>query len=217
VADAEARVGRRRLRPKDVRKARKVLDRTAKTVAPAGPVDKILKPAAPAGRPAAAADLEVGARVWITAMNHEGVILRAPEKDRVRVAAGSIQLNVALGDLRLLAPAAGHAAAGRDAVRRPFRRRSDIEPEFEEAPVQTPENSLDLRGLYADEAVDKIEPFLDSLMQRGRTAGFLIHGHGTGALKKAVRGHLEKSRYVVRHRPGGPGEGGDGVTVVWIR
>jgi DNA mismatch repair protein MutS2 len=132
-----------------------------------------------------------------------------------------MQLNVELSDLRLLAPAPrpapGAPATGRGKAGRATPPRSDMEPDFEEAPVQTPENSLDLRGLFTDEAIDKIDPFLDSLMQRGRSAGFLIHGHGTGALKKAVRGHVAKSRYVVRHRPGGPGEGGDGVTVVWIR
>jgi DNA mismatch repair protein MutS2 len=46
---------------------------------------------------------------------------------------------------------------------------------------------------------------------------FLVHGHGTGALRDAVREALRASHYVARMRPGDPGEGGEGVTVVWLR
>ena len=42
------------------------------------------------------------------------------------------------------------------------------------------------------------------------------HGHGSGALRKAVREHLAHLRYVKQHRGGLSIEGGDGVTVVWI-
>jgi DNA mismatch repair protein MutS2 len=41
----------------------------------------------------------------------------------------------------------------------------------------------------------------------------VIHGVGTGALSRAVREHLGASPYVTRFAPGGPGEGGDGVTI----
>jgi DNA mismatch repair protein MutS2 len=46
---------------------------------------------------------------------------------------------------------------------------------------------------------------------------FLVHGHGTGALREAVRDTLAQSGYVERIRAGGSGEGGDGVTVVFLR
>jgi DNA mismatch repair protein MutS2 len=44
----------------------------------------------------------------------------------------------------------------------------------------------------------------------------VVHGHGTGALREKVREELRKSRYVSRFRSGGPQEGGEGVTVVWL-
>jgi DNA mismatch repair protein MutS2 len=44
----------------------------------------------------------------------------------------------------------------------------------------------------------------------------LIHGHGTGALREAIRADLKASPYVAHFRAGESGEGGDGVTVVWL-
>ena len=47
-----------------------------------------------------------------------------------------------------------------------------------------------------------------------RSPLFILHGHGTGALKKVVREYLAASPYVRRWAPGGKGQGGDGVTIV---
>lgn len=57
---------------------------------------------------------------------------------------------------------------------------------------------------------------LDDAIRRSRGGGRDPHGHGTGALKKAVREHLARLPFVRRHRPGLPPEGGEGVTVAWI-
>ncbi|MEK7307434.1 MAG: Smr/MutS family protein [Nitrospirota bacterium] len=45
----------------------------------------------------------------------------------------------------------------------------------------------------------------------------LIHGHGTGRLKKRIREHLKESPYVLNYRPGDIYEGGDGATVVELQ
>ncbi len=78
---------------------------------------------------------------------------------------------------------------------------------------QTGDNTVDLRGLRVDEAIEKLEMFLDHAYLRNRAGVHIIHGHGTGALKRAVRGYLVESPYVRDFRPGEKGEGGDGVTV----
>ncbi len=82
---------------------------------------------------------------------------------------------------------------------------------------QTSENSVDLRGMRVDEALEKVDLFLDQAYLQDLGGVYLIHGHGTGALKRAVRGHLPQSRYVDRFRRGERGEGGDGVTIAFLR
>ncbi len=83
--------------------------------------------------------------------------------------------------------------------------------------MQTGANTLDLRGQRADEALAELEAFLDRTALEGADVVFVIHGHGTGALRKVVREYLATSPYVERFRPGGKGEGGDGVSVVSLR
>ena len=83
--------------------------------------------------------------------------------------------------------------------------------------LQSRANSLDLRGQRADEALSELEAFLDRTALEGADTVFVIHGHGTGALRKVVREYLATSAYVARFRAGGAGEGGDGVSVVSLR
>jgi DNA mismatch repair protein MutS2 len=78
-------------------------------------------------------------------------------------------------------------------------------------------NSVDVRGLRADEALREVQSFLDRAVLEGADTIFVIHGHGTGALRRAIREYLATSPYVERFRAGGPPEGGDGVSVVSVR
>ncbi|MBC8072899.1 MAG: Smr/MutS family protein, partial [Deltaproteobacteria bacterium] len=76
---------------------------------------------------------------------------------------------------------------------------------------------VDLRGARVDEAVPLLESFLARAIEDDQEVIVVRHGHGSGALRKLVREHLPRLQHVVRHRPGLPDEGGDSVTVVWVR
>lgn len=76
---------------------------------------------------------------------------------------------------------------------------------------------LDLRGMMTDEAIAVLDQFLDSAMLGKLNEVTIIHGKGTGAVRKAVREHLKRSRYVKSFRPGRYGEGEDGVTVAELK
>ncbi len=77
-------------------------------------------------------------------------------------------------------------------------------------------NTLDLRGLKVEDALDDLENYLDKASLANLACVTVIHGHGTGALKSAVREFLSTSPYVAKFRPGEDTEGGDGVSVIDI-
>ena len=78
-------------------------------------------------------------------------------------------------------------------------------------------NKLDLRGERVEEALDALESYLDKASLANLSPVYIIHGHGTGALKSAVRSFISTSPYVAKFRVGEDAEGGDGVSVVDIK
>ena len=78
-------------------------------------------------------------------------------------------------------------------------------------------NTLDLRGERVEEALDELEAYLDKASLANLTPVYIIHGHGTGALKSAVREFVSSSPYVAKYRVGEDAEGGDGVCVIDIK
>ncbi len=78
-------------------------------------------------------------------------------------------------------------------------------------------NRLDIRGKTVEDALDALELFLDQASLANFSEVSVIHGHGTGALKSAVREFLKTSPYVSTFRPGGDGEGGDGISIIDLK
>jgi len=76
---------------------------------------------------------------------------------------------------------------------------------------------VDLRGMMTDEAIAALDIYLDNAMMAHLETVTVIHGKGTGAVRKAVREHLKRSRYAKAFRPGHYGEGEDGVTIVTLK
>ena len=84
------------------------------------------------------------------------------------------------------------------------------------AGMRADDRTCDLRGMRADEAIAAADAFLDRAALRGVVGVTLVHGHGTGALRRAVEQHLRRHPLVAHSRLGGRGEGGDGATLVWL-
>jgi len=72
---------------------------------------------------------------------------------------------------------------------------------------------LRLIGRTTDEARDLLEKYLDDAFLAGLPSVRVIHGKGTGALRRAVEELLASHPLIVSHRPGEPHEGGAGATV----
>lgn len=75
-------------------------------------------------------------------------------------------------------------------------------------------NQIDLRGLTLDEALLKVDKYLDDAYLAGMSSVYLIHGKGTGVLRQGIQDMLRKKSEVKHFRPGNMDEGGLGVTVV---
>jgi DNA mismatch repair protein MutS2 len=155
-------------------------------------------------------DVKKGARVYVPKLRAEAEVIELLASGVVRVAAGAMKLTVTLEELRAATPP--ELQPGRDLRR--TRAPGGAGPL--EAPMQTSDNTCDVRGLRADDALPMATTFLDRSLNEGRGVAFLIHGHGTGALREILRRELRTSPYVAHFRPGETGEGGDGVTVVWL-
>ena len=84
-------------------------------------------------------------------------------------------------------------------------------------PAATFSPELNLRGMYGEDAKLAIDKYLDDAQRIGIKTVTLIHGKGTGALRKAVTDFLKSDRRVKSYRLGNSGEGDTGVTVVEMK
>ena len=165
----------------------------------------------PVGQPAEAKDLKPGVKVYVPKLRAEAEILEPPRKGSVRVAAGALRLWVDVDGLRM--PAGGGEPSARPAKKAP--------PKKPDAPRrergQAPDNTLDVRGLRVEDALAMTTSFLDRLFGESEPTAYILHGIGTGALRDAIRAHLdERKEYVRSFRSGSSREGGDKLTVVTL-
>ena len=164
-----------------------------------------------------------GNQVLVTAFNKVGLI-----QDVSKNAAGQItQVTVSMGSMKMkLTPAEVTSLSGKA-------RKAKLHEEGKRGHrlalesgagvsikderhvyVRSQANTIDLRGKRVEEALSMVEQFVDSCATNRVTPFMVIHGHGTGAVKSAIRDFLGGMRYKGEFRPGENYEGGDGVTVV---
>lgn len=221
LRQAQAKLRAKRLDAAAAREAERAIDRVAAQVAVGGPLEPtaLVEPPPPSAAPSAAPPKK-GSRVWVQRLRAEAEVLDVLSDGSVRVQAGPLKLVVDPSEALPVAPEP-------ESRRRPpepeprrrapgAQRGSSSDPAGLEAPIQTSDNTCDLRGLRAEDAVSMAVTFLDRALNEERRVCFLIHGHGTGALRDVVRRELRSSPYVRYFRAGESGEGGDGVTVVWL-
>ncbi|HEX2268211.1 MAG TPA: Smr/MutS family protein [Pyrinomonadaceae bacterium] len=85
------------------------------------------------------------------------------------------------------------------------------------AAEQKVQSELNVIGQTTDEAVDAVDKFLDEASLAHLSKVRIVHGHGTGALRRAIGGLLDGHPHVARFVPAPPNEGGTGATVVELR
>lgn len=158
-----------------------------------------LPPAEPPRAPAAK-DLAAGDRVWVNTLQREGEVLDVSDGE-AEVQVGTFRARVLLTELEL-------------------RRTEPTEPRSQPAaPPSKPARpevplELDLRGQTVDEAAVNLDKYLDDAYLARLPRAHIIHGKGTGALRRYVREAVAGHPLVEDWRRGDRHEGGDGVTVV---
>ncbi|MPM67528.1 Endonuclease MutS2 [bioreactor metagenome] len=159
-------------------------------------------PEAPPARPAVAGDevelVKMGTRATVLTVNKDGVL---------QLQAGILKISARQEEVRVVE---GESQTKKEAER--FIRRTEHKLRTLGA---SPE--VDLRGMTTDEAVGALDLFLDSAMLGKLTTVTVIHGKGTGAVRRAVHQRLKGNRYVASFRLGRYGEGEDGVTIVEMK
>ena len=188
--------------------SRRSLDESRRRVREVAGRMEALVPETPTERPVA---LTPGATVAAEHLGIRGELVEIAGSSAT-VRSGSVTVRVPVHVLRPVA--AGSANAARDDGRRPGRRNG-------EAPAQAPHRSVAaeilLLGQTTDEARDRVEKYLDDAFLAGLASVRLVHGKGSGALRKTVRDLLAGHPLVESFRDGEPSEGGTGATVAALK
>ncbi len=162
------------------------------------------EPVAPPGPPVER--VQAGQTVFVAPLGRTATVVAGPDaQGNVEVEAGALRARVALGALRE-APASDDPPASRA--------RSSEGAAIPGQPAVRP--SISVRGQTVDEALPVIDRYLDDAVRARLGRVTVIHGKGTGALRRAVRDFLRTHPHVRQFRPGERGEGGDGATVVEV-
>jgi DNA mismatch repair protein MutS2 len=170
-------------------------------------------------------DIKIGDRVRLLSFGSTGIVDQIRGND-VEVRVGSLRLREQLSNLQLIEPARGPGPTTKegsesDKTRRALRTRAATTELHLHGKAKGSEagtgSELNLIGKKTDEAVDLADKFLDEAFLNGVSEVRIIHGHGTGALRKAISEFLADHPHVERFASAPPEHGGAGATVVVLR
>ncbi len=172
--------------------------------------------AGPAGRVPSEDELRMGTRVYVARLGASGVVASDMAKGKVVVQVGALRLTADVGELLLVDGSQPERPALPQRAPRPKNLAAPLLMSVAApiVPPRTPDATIDLRGERLPVAVARTEKFVDDALRESRPAVFILHGHGTGILREALREHFAGFPGVRKLYPAGQGDGGDGVTVL---
>lgn len=156
-----------------------------------------------------AKDLHIGDSVKVLSMNLKGTVSTLPNaKGDLFVQMGILRSQVNIKDLELIADtdtASVSAKRGSNSSKIRMSKSSSVSTE------------INLLGKTTDEAINELDKYLDDAYISHMPSVRVVHGKGTGALRKAVHNYLRKQKHVDSFRLGEFGEGDAGVTIVTFK
>lgn len=150
-------------------------------------------------------NLKAGDTVMLLNLNQKGTVLEAPDKDgQVQIQAGIMKIKVHVTQLRAVDE------------------QKELMDTIQSARVTGVKTGsvkleLDIRGHNIEEAMVKVDKYIDEAVIAGLHEVSIIHGKGTGALRKGVQDFLKTHAHVEAYRLGKYGEGETGVTIVTLK
>ncbi len=147
---------------------------------------------------------QVGDRVWIERLQTDGEFVeKFTDGKRARVRIGKVLSTVDIADLRKMKGEKAAPSLPRDVDYQPYR--------------QDPQMEISLRGMTVEEARDALDKYFDEITLSNVPYVRIVHGKGTGALRRMVREYLSKNKMVESFQLGEWNEGSWGVTVVKLK
>ncbi len=173
--------------------------------------EKIVEEPRESFRPVDPQNLQKGDRVWLINLGREGEVTQfMPGAGEVQVQVGEMRVNTGVKNLGQVAGNKGAKEGGQEStsLKRVYTYQgssADIGPE------------LHIRGMLMEEAMEAAEVYLDKAVMSGLNTVNIVHGKGTGTLRRGTHELLKNHRCVQEYRLGYPYEGGSGVTIVTLR
>jgi DNA mismatch repair protein MutS2 len=144
-------------------------------------------------------ELREGMQVQFRGSKRAGVVRQIVNRDRIEIDLGGLRVWAKLADL----------------VQPTVARESERQKVSVWATATSaPQLELNVRGMTVSEAIRELDLYLDRLVLAGLTRGYIVHGKGTGVLRREIRKHLASLPIVKGFDSAPPNQGGDGVTIV---
>ncbi|HJY26415.1 MAG TPA: endonuclease MutS2 [Pyrinomonadaceae bacterium] len=212
IADRTERVRVEREAQRQVAEIKRTAQRAVRVVREGQPVQQepeIAREEAPQYVAAPARQIVVGDTVKLRSFGSVGIVDQI--KDGVAdVRVKSLRLKEKLENLELVATQPSQKSGKLEKLKRSAA--SEVQLASAEA-----RSELNVIGQTTDEAVDAVDKFLDEASLASLSKVRIVHGHGTGALRRAIAGLLDGHPHVSRFLPAPPDQGGAGATLVELR
>lgn len=147
-------------------------------------------------------DYKIGDIVKVLSVNRQGEIIDINKKGLLTISMGGLKLNAKKTEVQFM-----HEKV-------PEKKETSNIRSLRKATKQSFE--LNIIGMRYEEAMIAVDKFIDNALVSNYSMVRIIHGMGTGVLRKGVRKLLDKNKYVKSYQDGGPNEGGLGATLVYF-
>ncbi len=159
--------------------------------------------------------LNIGDKVYVISFDQRGVVVSAPDKNKVAVVQmGSMKSKIPLSELMLDTT---KDPKPQKVPKHQYQRNAGNAKSVKTSKAQFIGAQIDCRGQLVDEAIANIDKYIDDAYLSGLKQIMIVHGKGTGALRDGVQRYLRRNAQVESYREGVHGEGDAGVTVVELK